>query len=384
MSGEQIFNTDQNLGSLDSLDLEVVKSTSLKRFKKFIREWHHQNQFVYRTQLTDNGDCGNFWLTVDMEDLTNFDETIATQIRSKPQSFLPLFEKAAQEIYAFERQYPIQTVPEFQIHMISNENTKSLRELKSNLLGKLVTISGIIINSGKVQLKANKLCIRCKQCKNSKKLEIPRGMGSISIPRNCDGGTDKCPLDPFFVIPENSSSDDYQTLKIQECPEMVPTGEIPRSFRICLDRYLTGKLIPGMRVTLTGIYTLPETNQSLKMNSNTSSLKTPYIYGVGFRKEGTGLRSVNSNYTPEEIEKFHMFSQNKNVYDQISKSIAGAIYGSEDIKRAIACLLFGGSKKILPDQTRLRGDINVLLIGDPSTGKSQFLKFVERFKYYFF
>lgn len=66
------------------------------------------------------------------------------------------------------------------------------------------------------------------------------------------------------------------------------------------------------------------------------------------------------------------------IYNKISKSIASAIYGSDDIKKAVACLLFGGSPKKLPDGMRLRGDINILLLGDPSTAKSQFLKFVER------
>jgi DNA replication licensing factor MCM5 len=66
------------------------------------------------------------------------------------------------------------------------------------------------------------------------------------------------------------------------------------------------------------------------------------------------------------------------IYQKISKSIASAIYGQDDIKKAVACLLFGGSPKRLPDGMRLRGDINVLLLGDPSTAKSQFLKFVER------
>ncbi len=66
------------------------------------------------------------------------------------------------------------------------------------------------------------------------------------------------------------------------------------------------------------------------------------------------------------------------IYEKIASSIAPSIYGNEDIKKAIACLLFGGTRKVLPDKMKLRGDINVLLIGDPSTGKSQFLKFVER------
>jgi DNA replication licensing factor MCM5 len=71
-------------------------------------------------------------------------------------------------------------------------------------------------------------------------------------------------------------------------------------------------------------------------------------------------------------------SKDPNIYNKIFKSIAPGIYGSEDIKKAIGCMLFGGSRKRLPDGTTLRGDINILLIGDPSTAKSQFLKFVEQ------
>lgn len=71
-------------------------------------------------------------------------------------------------------------------------------------------------------------------------------------------------------------------------------------------------------------------------------------------------------------------AKDKLIYEKISRSIGNAIFGSDDIKKAIACLLFGGTAKQLPDGMRLRGDINVLLLGDPSTAKSQFLKYVER------
>jgi DNA replication licensing factor MCM5 len=71
-------------------------------------------------------------------------------------------------------------------------------------------------------------------------------------------------------------------------------------------------------------------------------------------------------------------SKDPKIYEKISQSVASSIYGSADIKKAVACLLFGGSPKRLPDGMRLRGDINVLSLGDPSTAKSQFLKFVER------
>ena len=84
------------------------------------------------------------------------------------------------------------------------------------------------------------------------------------------------------------------------------------------------------------------------------------------------------NITQEDEEKIVAMSRDPEVYEKISKSIASAIYGHEDIKKAVACLLFGGSPKKLPDGMKLRGDINVLLLGDPSVAKSQFLKYVER------
>ena len=89
-------------------------------------------------------------------------------------------------------------------------------------------------------------------------------------------------------------------------------------------------------------------------------------------------RDLNPFYTEKEESIFKKMSKSVNIYDKIVESIGVNIYGNDDIKKAIACLLFSGSSKRLPDNSRLRGDINVLLIGDPSTAKSQFLKFVEK------
>lgn len=83
-------------------------------------------------------------------------------------------------------------------------------------------------------------------------------------------------------------------------------------------------------------------------------------------------------YTPEEETKFIELSRRPDIYEVFSGSIAPSIYGNEDIKKSVACLLMGGSKKLLPDGARLRGDINVLLLGDPGTAKSQLLKFVQK------
>jgi DNA replication licensing factor MCM5 len=135
------------------------------------------------------------------------------------------------------------------------------------------------------------------------------------------------------------------------------------------------------------------------------ALRTPYLRVVGLEIDTDGSGRGTGSFTPEEEDEFAAMARSDNFYDKFAQSIAPSIFGSLgtsqtdryprplfewasvadvefhiciDIKKAIACLLFGGSKKILPDGMRLRGDINVLLLGDPGTAKSQLLKFVEK------
>ena len=98
---------------------------------------------------------------------------------------------------------------------------------------------------------------------------------------------------------------------------------------------------------------------------------------MNVNEEGHGNKT-GSSFTAIEEEEFRRLARSPDVYDRIAKSVAPSIYGSEDIKKAVACLLFGGSRKRLPDGLTRRGDVNVLLLGDPGTAKSQLLKFVEK------
>ncbi|CAB4042259.1 DNA replication licensing factor MCM5, partial [Paramuricea clavata] len=108
-------------------------------------------------------------------------------------------------------------------------------------------------------------------------------------------------------------------------------------------------------------------------------LRRPYLRVVGIQVDTDGPGRSNPNaVNMQEEEEFRRVSARPDVYDVIARSIAPSIYGSENIKKAIACLLFGGSRKRLPDGLTRRGDINLLLLGDPGTAKSQLLKFVEK------
>lgn len=223
------------------------------------------------------------------------------------------------------------------------------------------------------------MAIQCRNCGNLKFIPVGTGLGGVTIPRICDNvrninpeSKEKCPLDSYVPVPELGRYIDFQLLKLQEAPEMIPTGEIPRSYQLYCDRHCVNKITPGTRVTVIGILTVDERVNDLK------SSRMSYIKVVGFQVENTKTGKYTFNFTQEDEQRFFNYAKDPKIYDKISKSIASAIFGLDDIKKAIACLLFGGCRKKLSEGVNLRGDINVLLLGDPSTAKSQLLKFVER------
>jgi DNA replication licensing factor MCM5 len=224
-----------------------------------------------------------------------------------------------------------------------------------------------------------KCALQCKNCGNMKYIQVKSGFSSFKIPRQCDNSKligeqrEKCPLDSYITVPEKSQYIDVQTLKIQEAPELIPVGEIPRSYLLYCDRTLVNQVTPGTRVTVVGIQCVDERDTDKSVNDRSS-----YIRVIQFQHENKKTGRQTFNFTEEDQRKFNLFAKTDKIYEKIAKSIAPGIFGSDDIKKAIACLLFGGCRKRLNGGVMLRGDINILLLGDPSTAKSQFLKFVER------
>ncbi len=182
-------------------------------------------------------------------------------------------------------------------------------------------------------------------------------------------------------MPDKCQCVDFQILKLQELPDAVPQGEMPRHLQLFCDRYLCERVVPGNRVTILGIYAIKKVGKATKQSSRERiavGVRSGYLRVVGIQSEAQGGRSIGGPITSEEEELFRRLSQAPNIYERVARSIAPSIYGSEDIKKAIACLLMGGSRKRMPDGLTRRGDINVLLLGDPGTAKSQLLKFVEK------
>lgn len=163
-------------------------------------------------------------------------------------------------------------------------------------------------------------------------------------------------------------------ISIQEMPERAPAGQLPRGVDVILDDDLVDKVKPGDRIQLVGIYrSLGNRNAS----SGSSTFRTVILANNILHlssKSGGGV--AQATITDTDIRNINKLSKKKKVFDLLSQSLAPSIYGHEYIKKAILLLLLGGMEKNLDNGTHLRGDINILMVGDPSTAKSQLLRFV--------
>lgn len=389
-------------------------------FKKFVKEFKQGQSFTYLEQLAGNWSQKKYFLEVYIQHLDADCPLVGHALRRRPLKFMGPCEAALQDLFvelgdlssmsevlaqeeatanisnpavaptstSLDANGVRKDKPRFQLILKSDEVPKLIRELQSSNLEKLVCIPGIVIQAALPDHKAHSIRVRCKKCNNSKDIPIRAGgKAKAIIPRTCDndvGGQESCGLDPYVIIPEECKYYDIQSLKLQELPEDVPTGETPRTIPVICTRYLSGRVNAGQRIHVIGVFTAEDRSSDPKANRDGgAAVKSSYLQVLGVVTSTNNSRGSSLGISPAEEEKFIRMAKQSDIRQQVYKSIAPAIKGSikdciDDIKSAIACLLFGGSRKYLPDGTKLRGDINVLLVGDPGTAKSQFLKFVER------
>lgn len=169
-------------------------------------------------------------------------------------------------------------------------------------------------------------------CYFTKTLPVSAGFTGIQLPTRCDnvpvGGSEKdCPLDPYVIIHDKSSFIDQQTLKLQETPESVPVGEMPRHLLVTADRYAVNAAIPGSRVTITGIF------DSFKGKSagKNVAVRHTYLRVIGMQAELDGSSRAGRAYTEAEEDEFIKMAREPNFYERFTASVAPSIYGHPGI-----------------------------------------------------
>ncbi|XP_029634738.1 DNA replication licensing factor MCM3 [Octopus sinensis] len=245
------------------------------------------------------------------------------------------------------------------------------RSLTSHYLGNMVCVEGIVT---KCSLVRPKVVRSVHYCPATKKVIERRYTDLTSLEafptsavyptKDEDGNL----LETEYGL---SAYKDHQTFSIQEMPEKAPAGQLPRSVDVIADDDLVDLCKPGDRVQVIGTYRcLPG-----KKNGYTSGTFRTILIANNVQLLSKEISPV---FSADDVAKIKKFSRQKNVdvFELLSKSMAPSIHGHEYIKKAVLCMLLGGNEKILHNGTRLRGDINILLIGDPSVAKSQILRYV--------
>lgn len=248
------------------------------------------------------------------------------------------------------------------------------RTLSSQHLNQMVSIEGIVTRCSLIRPKVVK-SVHYNESKNvfyfREYLDqtMTNGATTSSVyPQEDDDGT---PLVTEYGL---SSYRDHQTISIQEMPERAPAGQLPRGVDVVLDDDLVDKVKPGDRVQLVGIY---RTLGNRNTNHSSALFKTLILANnvvLLASKSGGGI--ATATITDTDIRNINKVAKKKNLLELLSRSLAPSIYGHDYIKKAILLMLLGGMEKNLENGTHLRGDINILMVGDPSTAKSQLLRFV--------
>jgi len=243
-----------------------------------------------------------------------------------------------------------------------------IRDIRADQINTFVSIEGILRKTTEVRPRIVSAVFRCRSC-NKLTDPIPQGYGRFDEPEFCPNCERKTRLD---LVLNRCRFVDAQKIRIQESPEGLRGGEQPQTLDIDVTDDLTGLVTPGDRVVVNGILrSVQRINYGQK-----STLFDIYLEGNSIEVAEKEFEEVA--ITEEDEAKIMALARDPMIYKKIVRSIAPTIYGSDDVKEAIALQLFGGIPKEMPDGSRLRGDIHVLLVGDPGIAKSQILRYVAK------
>ena len=324
----------------------------------------------YRQKISQMALTGRESITVDFEELFAFDQALAARLLEKPDEFLQHADNAAYAQLGIEDAEYAEKIERITVRITLLLGKEQLRKLGSKQMGKLIMVEGIVVRATPVRPMVMQASFKCKRCGTISRTDQTGAF--LRAPFECTDPSCR-QKGPFEFVQEESTFIDSQDLRLQERPEDLPPGQLPRTLNVKLvGTEIVDLARPGDHVSIVGIV-----RAIAPSRPGIGKLRTFILHLDANSLEVLGKEPESSPPTPEEEEKIFQLAKDPWVHRKIVGSIAPSIYGYEHIKEAIMYLLFGGVSKSLPDIT-IRGEMNALLIGDPGTAKSQLLQYVSR------
>ncbi|KAM0681774.1 MCM DNA helicase complex subunit [Glugoides intestinalis] len=345
---------------VDSERIKLIWGTTINvqntvdKFKEFIRSHQKYNEAFTNMNLTKD-----FILPLDC---TELDNNLLLELISYPQEVLPLFQNCLSDIYM---EMFLEQPSEIRIRPYNIGTEISIRNIDPRDIEKIVSLSGMVSRTSSVIPEVRRAIYFCVKC--TRRIAVDSIRNVINEPTVCECGGKHC----FELRHNEGEYTNKQIIKVQELPENTPDATTPSTITVVTKDSLVDSIIPGDRVLICGILrTVP-----VRVSPNMKKLKSSFR--VYIELLSATVLSKKMENTQDYLKDIDNLRRQKNVYDILTESIAPSVYGLENVKKALLLQLFGGVSKNLTS-SRLRGDINILLAGDPGISKSQLLGFVHR------
>ncbi len=304
-------------------------------------------------------------LSIKFPDVDRYDPEFADELLEKPEPLLEAAETALLEI-----DLPIDVVLEkAHFRIVGLPRRFKTSELRSDQIGRLIALEGLVRTVTEVRPKVLSAAFECQRCGHLFYKE--QTTSKFQEPYDCPN--EACDRrGPFKLLLDRSRFVDAQNVRVQESPEELRGGEQPQTLDVQLEDDLSGIIYPGDRVVISGV---------LRSYQRTTQTGTSTYFDLFL--EGNSVEMMEQEFEEIEIKAederlIRELASDPLIYEKVRRSIAPSIYGYEEVKEALGLQLFSGVSKGLPDGTRIRGDIHILLVGDPGIAKSQLLRYISK------
>ncbi|MHC1609976.1 MAG: minichromosome maintenance protein MCM [Candidatus Methanofastidiosia archaeon] len=343
------------------VDFDII----IDGFSDFIETYPDIANPKYKHLLEEMELTGQRSLTLDCDDLITYSQELYTELVNNPIEVIPTAEQALNRIF--------QKTEKISLHIrptnLDSTMKRGIRDIRADDIHKLLEINAIVGRASEVKPEIVEAVFECERC--GEIIFISQGSNIFKKPTACTNPA--CGKSgPFKLLEDQSKFMDWQSIKVQERPESLRGGRMPQHINCLLRDDIVDKATAGSRVIITGILKTFQDSQLRVMKTTFS--KYLDVMSIEILEKDVDDTTI----TEEDEARILELSSDPEIVQKIVGSISPSIYGHTDVKEAIALQLFSGVVRELPDGTRLRGDSNILLIGDPGVAKSQILQYVAR------
>jgi replicative DNA helicase Mcm len=306
-------------------------------------------------------------LKIQFSDLEKFDPDFAEELMENPDETIEAARTAILELDLPMDVY----LDRAHVRIVELPRHFKTRALRADHIGKLLAIDGLVRTATEVRPKIVSAAFQCQRCgftffkeQTGNKFE---DQNLKCMNQACDRGG------PFKLLLAQSKFVDAQKIRVQESPEDLRGGQQPQTLDVELEDDLAGRIFPGDRVIVNGVL---KSYQRTNPQQGKSTYFDLFHKGVSVEMKDQEFEEID--ISAEDEEAIMEMSRDPEIYEKIKDSIAPSIYGYDDVKEALGLQLVSGFEKHLPDGARIRGDIHILLVGDPGIAKSQLLRYMVK------